>query len=225
MKTLIAIPCMDTIPVGFMQSILYLQKPEGTFVCFKPNSLVYDSRNMLALTAIEKDVDRILWLDSDMVFTPDTLVKLSHDMDTIPDCEMVTGLYTKRIIPYTPVIYRELNEPDVGPDGQVVGHIHAYEDYPINSIFKVEACGFGCVMTSVSLIRKVIDKFTSAFLPYLWAGEDLSFCYKVKQLGIPIYCDSSIKCGHIGSFVYDPNVLEEKRGDANGTSKAADANG
>ena len=36
MKTLIAIPCMDTIPVGFMQSILYLNKPEGTSVCFRP---------------------------------------------------------------------------------------------------------------------------------------------------------------------------------------------
>lgn len=217
MKTLIAIPCMDTIPVGFMQSILYLDKPEGTSVCFRPNSLVYDSRNMLALSAIDMGMDRILWLDSDMFFTPNTLKALAHDMDTIPDCQMVTGLYTKRTTPYTPVIYKELNEPDVLPNGQVVGRIQAYEDYPINSIFQVQACGFGCVMMTTDLLKKVIDKFTSAFLPYLWAGEDLSFCYKVKQLGIPIWCDSNVKCGHIGQFIYDPNVLEKKRGDIHGS--------
>ena len=68
MKTLIAIPCMDTIPVGFMQSILYLNKPEGTSVCFRPNSLIYDSRNILSLTAIQEGYDRVLWVDSDMMF-------------------------------------------------------------------------------------------------------------------------------------------------------------
>lgn len=216
MKTLIAIPCMDTIPVGFMQSILYLDKPEGTSVCFRPNSLVYDSRNMLALSAIEMGMDRVLWLDSDMVFTPNTLKALAQDMDTIPDCEIVTGVYTKRIIPYTPTIYKELKEPEVKPNGQVVGAIKAYDDYPVDSVFEIAGCGFGCVMTSVDLLKRVIDKHQSAFLPYLWAGEDLSFCYRLQQMGVKIWCDSKIKCGHIGTYVYDPTMYEKKRSEQYG---------
>lgn len=215
MKIMIATPCMDSVPTAFCQCILHLDKPAGTTAMLHPNSLVYDSRNLMALSAIEMGVDRIMWFDSDMVFTPNTLKQLSADMDEI-GCDMVTGVYTKRIIPYTPVIYRELNEPTIDANGRPEAHIKPYLDYPVNSIFPVEGCGFGCVMTSVALVKRVIDKFTSAFLPYLWAGEDLSFCYKVKQLGEKIYCDSRIKCGHVGQFVYSPDAYEQKRGEMNG---------
>ena len=58
MKTLIAIPCMDTMPTGFVQSLLYLEKGADVSVCFKANSLVYDSRNLLSLSAIEEKFDR-----------------------------------------------------------------------------------------------------------------------------------------------------------------------
>ena len=64
MKTLIAIPCMDMLPVGFVQSLLYMHKGDNPTVYFKPNSLVYDSRNLLSLYAIENKFDNVLWLDS-----------------------------------------------------------------------------------------------------------------------------------------------------------------
>ena len=54
MKILIAIPCMDTVPVPFAESLLNLDKPEGTKVCFKSGSLVYDARNLLSITAIKE---------------------------------------------------------------------------------------------------------------------------------------------------------------------------
>ena len=55
MKTLIAIPCMNMVPVGFVQSILYLKKGEDVSVLMKPDSLIYDSRNLISLTAIETE--------------------------------------------------------------------------------------------------------------------------------------------------------------------------
>ena len=53
MSIMIAIPCMGTTPVQFTESLLNLEKPEGTKVCFKSSSLIYDARNLLSLTAIE----------------------------------------------------------------------------------------------------------------------------------------------------------------------------
>ena len=209
MKTLIAIPCMDTIPVGFMQSILYLNKPEGTSVCFNPNSLVYDSRNVLSITAINEGYDRVLWVDSDMLFPSDTLVRLSADMDKL-GAEMVTGLYFTRKYPVTPVLYRVLDEPVLLPDGQVHKQIHEYTDYPADTTFPVRGCGFGCCMTSVKLLKEVWDNFGPAFAPYPWGGEDISFCHRVNLLGYDIYCDSSISLGHIGQFVYSEKLFTKE---------------
>lgn len=211
MKTLIAIPCMDTMPTGFVQSLLYLEKGQDVSVCFKANSLVYDSRNLLSLSAIEEGFDRVLWLDSDMMFTKDTMNILMRDMDNL-NAEMVTGVYFKRRPPYSPVIYDELDEPGIDGTGSVVGRIHTYDNYPENAVFPVKGCGFGCCLMTTKLLKHVWDEFGPAFSPYPWAGEDISFCHRANELGHTIYCDSNIACGHIGTFVYTEQML--KRGDS-----------
>lgn len=212
MKTLIAIPCMDTVPVTFAESLLNLQKPAQTAVCFKASSLIYDSRNLLALTAIENDFDRVLWLDSDMDIPMNTLVKLSEDMDRIIDCNMVTGVYFKRKFPADPVIFRNIDEPTL-VNGMPERHIDTYNDYPRNDIFPVAGCGFGCVMTSVDLLKRVWDHYQNAFLPFPWAGEDISFCHRVNLLGEKIYCDPFINCGHVGQYIYREKDFIEGRGE------------
>lgn len=200
MTTLIAIPCMDTVPFQFAESLIDLYKPQGTAVCFKPNSLIYDSRNLLSLMAIENHFDRVLWLDSDMIVPMDTLTKLSADMDE-HGYDMVTGVYYKRAIPTEPVLSRTLQPPTL-ENGKPVRHIDTYDPYPAGTLFPVAACGFGCVMTSVSLLKQVWEKYQNAFLPFPWAGEDYSFCYRVNLLGKQIYCDPSVQCGHVGTAIY-----------------------
>jgi len=211
MKIMIAVPCMSSVPVDFTESILDLHKPEGTRVCFKKNSLVYDARNLLSLHAIEQNFDYVFWMDSDMVVPPDTLTKLINHASAGYD--MITGLYFKRTIPTLPVIYDELNSPAQDEDGHIIRRIHEYTDYPQNALFPVEGCGFGCVLTSVSLLKTVWDKFGPAFSPYPWAGEDLSFCYRAKQTGIRMYCDSTIQCGHVGNIVFTEHMYRRPGGD------------
>lgn len=201
MKTLIAVPCMDTMPTGFVQSLLYLEKGNDVAVSFKANSLVYDSRNLLSLSAIEENFDRVMWIDSDMMFTKDAMRMLMEDMDTL-EADMVTGVYFKRRSPFTPVIFDELDEPGVDDNGKPVAHVHEYADYPHNSVFPVKGCGFGFVLTSTKLLKHVWEEYGPAFSPYPWGGEDISFCHRVNQLGYTIWCDSNVSCGHIGTFVY-----------------------
>lgn len=211
MKTLIAIPCMDSIPVGFAQSLLWLEKGENVSVLFKANSLIYDSRNLISLTAIEQGFDRVMWFDSDMMFTPNTMKLLQKDMDEY-GADMVTGLYFRRTGEHVPVIYDELDLPGTDETGLPLKHIHEYVDYPQNTLFPVRGCGFGCVMTSTKLLKDVWDRFGPAFAPFPWAGEDIAFCHRVNQLGHIIWCDSRITCGHIGTFVYTEDTYMEKRG-------------
>lgn len=209
MKTMIAIPCMDTVPVGFVQSLLYMSKGQDTSVCFRANSLIYDARNLLSLTAIEQGFDRVLWLDSDMVFDGFIMDRMHRDLDNNPGYSMVTGVYVKRRTPIVPVLYDEIEEPERDSTGRIIPHIHNVESIPDDdSVFPVAGCGFGCVMTTTELLKKVWDKFGPAFAPYPWAGEDISFCYRVNQLGENILCDAGIRCGHIGQFVYTDSMLK-----------------
>lgn len=210
MKVMIAVPCMDNLPVQFVESLMYMDKPEGTSVCFKPNSLVYDSRNLLSLTAIEKGFDWVLWLDSDMIVPRDTLTRMNEDVQLHPEMKMITGLYVTRSVNPEPVLFDCVDPPEVLGNQKMLKHVHRFYEYPKKQLFRIDGCGFGCVITSVPLLKKVWDRFGPAFAPFPWAGEDVAFCYRVKQLGEKIWCDSRISCGHVGTFVYHEGLL--KRG-------------
>lgn len=205
MKTLIAIPCMDNLPLGFVRSLLELRKNADDCICFKSNSLVYDARNILSLTAIEQKYDRVLWLDSDMMFSPYLLERLSHDMDAM-HCDLVTGLYFRRTLPTSPVLFRRIDEPQPGKDGKPQRNVEEYTDYPQDAFFQIDGCGFGAVLTTTDLLKRVWDSFGPAFYPFPWGGEDISFCYRAKLLGAKMFCDSSIKAGHIGYIQYTEHM-------------------
>lgn len=214
MKTLIAIPCMDTVYTAFAENLLAMEKPPETSISFRTNSLVYDSRNLLSLTALNGGYDNVLWLDSDVIPPRDTLVRMQYHATTH---DMVSGLYFKRTMPTSPVIYRRLEPPEPDGNGRFTNRIEDYTDYPrIESLFPVAGCGFGCVMTSTALLRTVWDKFGPPFTPFPWAGEDISFCYRVNQSGTQIFCDNSIRCGHVGLFSYTEQLYLRQAGDQNG---------
>ena len=194
-KTLICIPCMDTVPTTFFLSMMGLRKQNCSFAN-TVNSLIYDARNMLAKRAVDGGFDRILWLDSDMQFEPDLMEKLSADMDE--GREFVSGLYFTRREKPKPVIFSKCGIFR-SEDGTDVRPIWEYfMDYPRDSVFTIEACGFGAVMMTTALMKRVIERFGQPFAPVYGFGEDLSFCMRVQELGVPMYCDSRIKLGHVG---------------------------
>ena len=197
---------MDMIPHQFASSLLNLRKTNDTAYAFQSGSLIYDSRNNFVVNAIEKGYDRILWLDSDMKFEPDTLERLNKHLDD--GCEFVAGLFFKRRIPTTPVIYKRL---DYITDGTVRASVESMTDYPQDQLFRIAGCGFGVVMTTVDLCRRVWDRFGPPFNPLPNMGEDFSFCWRVTQLGVPMWCDSSVKCGHIGIYEYGEHTWLEQQ--------------
>ena len=213
MKILVAVPCMDTWPVKFGVSLIemltFSQKhmDDEIHMCPITNSLIYDARNLLSLTAIEQNYDYVLWLDSDMTFNPQTLSIMLHTLRSYSNHSMLTGIYYMRKPPFTPVLYETIAEPEV-TDGQLKKKIYTMTDIP-STMFEVEGCGFGCVLTSVPLLKRVWDKFGPAFNPYPWASEDISFCYRVKQLGQKILCDPTIYLGHIGEMIFDSTNIKK----------------
>lgn len=212
MKTLICIPAMDSVNTGFLRSLLSLRPVGEVRFAITQSSLVYDARNILAVQAITGGYDRTLWLDSDMTFEPDLIEKLSATMDEGYD--LVSALYFTRKKPCRPVIYdgcRIFEE-----DGKKRSVAVCYDDYPENSTFEIEACGFGGVMCSVKLLNDIREKYGTPFSPIHGFGEDLSFCMRASSLGAKMVCNSSIRMGHIAYTIVNEETYKESK--ANGTN-------
>ena len=197
MKTLIAIPCLNMVHTEFMASIMGLEKVGNTRTAITYSTLTYDARNNIANAAMEDNFDRILWLDSDMTFQPDLMRRLTEDMDR-KNVDFVSALYFMRCRPTKPVIFSNLlydHQPD-----QVRIKAENYLDYPKDSFFEIDGSGFGGVLMKVSMLRKVSENFGLPFAPMMGFGEDMSFCWRAKQLGLKMYCDSRIKMGHLSTL-------------------------
>ena len=193
MKVLIAVPCMDQVPAPFCQSLALLQKTGECTLAMQSGSLVYTSRNALATKAIQMEADYVFWLDSDMVFKPDTLIRM---METLQknDLDILTGLYFRRVPPYSPVLFEKIEM-----DGEACDYAE-FKTIP-DGLFEVGACGFGCVLMKTDVFFDVQSKYGNMFAPIGNTGEDVAFCWRARQCGYKIICDPSVECGHVGYSV------------------------
>lgn len=193
-KILIAVPCMDKVDTMFMSSCIGMTVTGEVEFSLVASSLIYDARNRLAEKAVKEGFDRVLWLDSDMVFEPDLFMRLSARIDEGRD--FVTGLYFTRKGELKPVIYSFCGFRE-NEEGVKIPTADSYRDYPRDSIFEIQAAGFGGCMMDTKLLRDIMQVYGCPFSPLIGFGEDLSFCKRAVSLGKKLYCDSSIKLGHI----------------------------
>ena len=197
MKTMIAIPCMDEIDVGFVESLIALKHVGDVTIKFLSGSLIYEAREQLAATAVNNDFDYVLWLDSDQMFKPTMMLDF-----VASDVDMVSGVIPARRPPYCPVVYKR--------EGDKLIQMTEFED----RLFEIDACGFGAVFMKTEILQKSFEMFGTCFMPVKGFGEDLSFCLRAKELGYKMYADPRIDFGHIGKIVitkkdYKPNVSKD----------------
>lgn len=205
-KILIAIPCMDQVPAPFAQSLSMIRKGEhDCAVAFQMGSLIYTSRNNLALTAFKMEADYVLWLDSDMVFQQDYLLRMM-DVLTKNDLDFLTGLYYRRVQPYSPVLFSKLEayEDMSGCEWE------EFEEIP-DELFEVAGCGFGAVLIKTDVLFDVQAQYGTMFTPISGFGEDIAFCWRARQMGYKIWCDPSIELGHVGYSVVNGNFYKSYR--------------
>ena len=204
-KILIAVPCMDQLPAQFAHSLATLTSygiPDTQIsVWFNLGSLIYTSRDQIAKKALLDEADLIMWFDSDMVFNPDTLIRMLEHIDNGHD--MVTGIYYRRTPPFSPVGFKTM---DLNEDGTAFDWSE-FDEIP-SEPFEVAACGFGCVLMKTEIFVSVFAKFGLMFTPIANCGEDIAFCWRARQCGYKIIADPSISLGHVGYTIISKNFFE-----------------
>lgn len=189
MDILVGCPCANTLNVTTASCIQNLWLP----TMYVQGSLVYDARNDLVKEAIERNAKYLLFVDSDMSFESEALQKL---LDL--DADVATGLYVERSGEHhNPTIYSHI---DIRTKEH--GAIKEYFDLIDRDTFEVEGCGMGFCLIKTEVLKTVIATYGDCFQPICGLGEDLSFCWKARQCGFKIMCDSTFTLGHIGEYIY-----------------------
>jgi len=187
-RVAIGIPSGDMVHADFMLSLVNMvectiRNAIHTCIINAKSSIIEKGRNDIVREALELKADYLLFLDSDMMFPSDLLLRLLwHKKDIVS-----ANCSTRR-------------EPIKANTYDLKGN-----EVKISSSFgcltEVEKTG-----TAILLVdRKVfIDMkypwFAVHFDEYgMTASEDWYFCEKTRH---KIYCDTSIKIGHIGTKTY-----------------------
>lgn len=138
----------------------------------------------------EVTYDKIIWIDSDISWTPEQFMKLyDHKYD------IVSGLYFNE----EGVPLFSFSEDEIYFDNNSLKH----KEYP----FEIFAAGFGFISMKSGVFESIPrpwfdvvfqkieneDKTREMFIPW---GEDFSWCKKAREAGYKIFLDPSIKVCH-----------------------------
>lgn len=204
MKLLIAIPAYESMRVEFVRSLMdlsgWLNENKVPYeVMITEGTLVHVARDKLARYAVNNHFDEVLWIDSDMVFD-------RHVYEDLRDAgkDMVCGWFISRHYPYISCLFRSF-EP--------VERI----DTPPEDLFRVAGCGFGCVLMKTEVLKRVMTgNGGRCFVPDQKYGEDCAFCRRAEGCGFEIWCNPSVRVGHVGNVTIWPDEADRMRGDIQG---------
>lgn len=198
MKVLLGMPCMRSIPFKTVVSLLRTAQKGAVEPFMVEGSLVYDSRDAIAKFAVENGFDYVLYVDSDMVFDSEDLIKLMRH-----DADICSGLYVTRNGESNNVCYSEVITRRRFPSRES----KLITDMATTGYGQISACGFGFCLIKIDVIKTLFKHYKSLFEPKWGVGEDVAFCLRAQKYGYKIFIDRDVKLGHVGDIEYKAEPL------------------
>ena len=201
-SVMILVPAMEMVNAEFAQHLAMATAnlvANGIKVncAFNIGSVITIARRNLTDIFLKSDFDFAWWIDSDMKFPIDTPLKL-----------------LQRGVPLVGANYRRRRFPNPGFTG-MMGQPGSFEELVTNdnspAMQEVDVLPHGCVMVHRSVYEKIPQPhYLQEFVPELnlEIGEDIYFCRKAKENGIPVWCDHELsrEISHIGIFHFNYNL-------------------
>lgn len=153
--------------------------PHDYDVLFKQGSILHYSREDIVKTAIKLKCTHLLFVDSDMHFEKDAILRLIARKKPI----VGTNAHCKKL----PLV-ATVTEPD-----------------KLEGLTTCKAVGAGFLLIDLKVFKKLKHPWffwKSDSKGEVVMGEDHWFCEKATKAGYKIWCDLDIPIGHIGSYIY-----------------------
>lgn len=160
---------------------------------FQIGGYVDVNRNKIVEEAIKQGTTHLMFIDADMVFPDDGVMQLFKQ-----DKDIIGANYNVRLDPTSP----DFSGPTVKMlvDGKPVSMVN--KDFP-TELFECYALGTGFMMIKTEVFKKLKYPYFEAIIDRKGHHtEDVEFCRRANEAGFKIYCDPTIKMGHIGSYMY-----------------------
>ena len=217
-SVMIAMPCYDSVKVSTMISIIKLvQQLAKSGVAVGINTmkspLIHQARNYLTSVFLNSDFTHLLFVDSDVEFEPEAVLRMlvaNKDVICTPyrvksqDVDQKT--YTVEIKKATRMEAGDIMEITAGPTGIMLIHrdvfkkiIEKFPDLKIkNSVFPKPGPDH----------KYYYNFFDFTFEDGYSAGEDVSFCKLVREVGVKLYANSASFTKHHGSYAWGGRVKD-----------------
>lgn len=198
-KVLVALITGEYIrKADFLPSFIGLQRPHSSITSTVHGQSPASARNLIIKQAIENNCTHIFFMDDDMVFPPDTLIKLlAHEKD------IVSALYLGRMFPHRAIFFDKAYEN---------GYCKYFPlDEKAAGLVKGVNCGFGAVLINIDVFKKVEE-------PWVRLGEiekdgwcdDIGFFNRCRAAGFDVYCDMDCPVGHMSNMIIWPEKHDGK---------------
>lgn len=157
-------------------------------------TLIVNQRHELVKAAQEWSATHVLFIDSDMEFTPDCVTTLLDRK-----LQVVAAAYSKRVEPFIATAWHEI--------GNWNSHVTEFDD----QVIECQAVATGFMLIDITVFDRLpLPWFKLGWYNNQYVGEDIEFCRMLMQHNIPLHLDLSVskQLGHIGSKSYkiDPDA-------------------
>ncbi len=205
----IAIPVAQVVEPKVLQSMMALTNYSANHgikindIGITERCLIDDARNTLTETFLSSSTEWLFWMDSDMTFPVDTLVKLFNLAEN-KEAKMVTGVYYQRRGGNLPCLWSRGQETTAGlvtglnsPKGVQNKYMGSFMiiNPDKKEPFEAHAAGFGCVLVHRSIFE-MMDRPWFQFIKGV-CSEDFFFFVNAHELGFKLWVEPTIDLGHI----------------------------
>lgn len=208
-RLLIGLPIYAQVPTFFMQCLLnYIKhEPVKTEIHIAQGDGVARSRNALSAEFLRGDYTHLLFIDSDLVFSPDHIVRmLSHRVD------LVGGFYPKKQDGKLEWVINTLPQPMPEPT--------------VDGLQPVKYVGTGFMLIARAVFEQMIARYPEIEFVEdygrrtkahdFWSmgvyrekdgsgrylSEDWYFCQRWLDMGKTVYADTGVVLKHIGPAIF-----------------------
>ena len=159
------------------------------------------------------DYEWLLWVDSDVVISPDKF-KLLWDNRDAEKRPIITGVYFTTDNPEEPLMIPMPTVFSFVNDGEGGFGLSRVHPLPVNELIKVDAAGMGFILMHRSIVPKVREVspegqlFMEMGRGSKFIGEDIFFFALCDKAEVPLHCHTGATAPHMKRFSFDEHYYK-----------------